>query len=217
MPTLRPDTDLLRVMTWNVWWRFGPWERRRRAILEVLRRERPDVVGLQEVWAGRGENLAEWLGAKLGMHVVFAAVEKPHRWSARFSARFDDESFEIGNAVLSRWPVAESAALRLDVPESPDAGLRGCRSSPPTCTPPGLVLIDMWELAGPTAPSVTWDRANPYVASAFPVSARIEHIRVGPPGPGLRGAVRAVRRAGDGPVHGVWPSDHAAVVADLQL
>ncbi|NEB08324.1 endonuclease, partial [Streptomyces coelicoflavus] len=29
------------------------------------------------------------------------------------------------------------------------------------------------------------------------------------------GRVLAVRRAGAGPVDGVWPSDHAAVVADL--
>ncbi|NEC77556.1 endonuclease, partial [Streptomyces rochei] len=29
------------------------------------------------------------------------------------------------------------------------------------------------------------------------------------------GTVRAVRLAGDHPVDGVWPSDHAAVVADL--
>jgi hypothetical protein len=33
-------------MTWYVWWRFGLWERRRHAILEVLRRERPGVVGM---------------------------------------------------------------------------------------------------------------------------------------------------------------------------
>ena len=37
----------------------------------------------------------------------------------------------------------------------------------------------------------------------------------GPPGPSGEGHVRAVHRAGDGPVDGVWPSDHAAVVADL--
>ncbi|MCZ9344845.1 endonuclease, partial [Streptomyces sp. TRM76130] len=40
-------------------------------------------------------------------------------------------------------------------------------------------------------------------------------VRVGPPGPGGTGRVRAVRRAGDAPVDGVWPSDHCAVVADL--
>jgi len=25
----------MRVLTWNLWWRFGPWEERRKAILTV--------------------------------------------------------------------------------------------------------------------------------------------------------------------------------------
>ncbi|CAN5598450.1 hypothetical protein BH23ACT3_BH23ACT3_21470 [soil metagenome] len=44
---------VLRVMTWNLWWRFGDWERRAPAIVEVLRQQDPDVVCLQEVGASR--------------------------------------------------------------------------------------------------------------------------------------------------------------------
>ncbi|MDX2860114.1 endonuclease/exonuclease/phosphatase family protein, partial [Streptomyces scabiei] len=40
----------MRVVTWNLWWRFGPWQERQKAILAVLRELRPDAVGLQEVW-----------------------------------------------------------------------------------------------------------------------------------------------------------------------
>ena len=56
----------MRVVTWNLWWRFGPWAERQKAIVAVLRELRPDVVGLQEVWADRrsGENLAAWLAAE---------------------------------------------------------------------------------------------------------------------------------------------------------
>lgn len=59
---------------------------------------------------------------------------------------------------------------------------------------------------------------RPHVAGTYEPSARIDyihHIHVGPPGAGGRGAVRAVRRADDGPVGGVWPSGTTAVVADL--
>ena len=80
---------------------------------------------------------------------------------------------------------------------------------------PGQVLLDAWEYASPEAPSATWDAANPFVAATFSPSARIDYIHVGPPGPGGLGTVRSIRRAGDGPVDGVWPSDHAAVVAEL--
>ena len=40
----------LRVATWNVWWRFGPWEERQPAVAETLRRIDADVIALQEVW-----------------------------------------------------------------------------------------------------------------------------------------------------------------------
>ena len=37
-------------MTWNLWWRFGNWEQRQRAIVDTIREADPDVVCLQEVW-----------------------------------------------------------------------------------------------------------------------------------------------------------------------
>ena len=43
----------MRVMTWNLWWRFGPWVERLPAIVAVVREQQPDVVLLQEVWGYR--------------------------------------------------------------------------------------------------------------------------------------------------------------------
>ncbi|WP_436840456.1 endonuclease/exonuclease/phosphatase family protein [Streptomyces flavofungini] len=60
-----------------MWWRFGPWEPRRKAILAVLRELRPDVVGLQEVWERDGENLAEWLADELGLHWTWEPSRAP--------------------------------------------------------------------------------------------------------------------------------------------
>jgi endonuclease/exonuclease/phosphatase family metal-dependent hydrolase len=258
----------VRIVTWNLWWRFGPWADRQKAILAVLRELRPDVVGLQEVWEADGENLAGWLAAELGLHWTWAASEAPGRWQRRLQDSAAGR-VGVGNAVLSRWPVAERAVLRLPAPEHLDdgrlalyAGLDAPGGRIPFFTvhltsasdacevragqvtaltgfiaehargsghPPVLTgdfnaepdaaevrplaahgLRDVWEYAAPAAPSATRDPANPYRTGVQ--AARVDHIRVGPPGPGT---VRAVRRAGDGPVDGVWPSDHAAVVADL--
>lgn len=80
---------------------------------------------------------------------------------------------------------------------------------------PGLVLHDAWNHAGPAAPAATWSPENPYTHCPSEPGARIDYIHVGPPGPRGEGHVRHVRRAGHGPVDGVWPSDHAAVIADL--
>ncbi|AKZ56353.1 Endonuclease/exonuclease/phosphatase [Streptomyces ambofaciens ATCC 23877] len=267
----------MRVVTWNLWWRFGPWADRQKAILAVLRELRPDVVGLQEVWAADdGSNLAQWLAGELGLHCAFAASEAPGRWQRRIG----DDTVGIGNAVLSRWPVTRWAALRLPAPEEFDDGRLafhalldapghpvpfftthlnsgahaaavrreqaaalaefvarhrvGTGFFPPVvtgdfnalpdsaevrlltrATPAGAALRDAWEHADPAAPSATWDGTNPYIPGPPGPGARIDHVHVGPPGPAGLGRVRAARRAGDGPVDGVWPSDHAAVVVDL--
>jgi endonuclease/exonuclease/phosphatase family metal-dependent hydrolase len=36
-------------MTWNLWWRFGDWQRRHESIVHVLESASPEIVGLQEV------------------------------------------------------------------------------------------------------------------------------------------------------------------------
>ncbi|MFD8351677.1 endonuclease/exonuclease/phosphatase family protein [Streptomyces coelicoflavus] len=263
----------MRVVTWNLWWRFGPWADRREAILAVLRELAPDVVGLQEVWAvDGGENLAASLARDLGLHWDWSPSPAPERWQRRIG----DDTVGVGTAVLSRWPVVERAVLRLPAPAELDDGrlasyarldapghripfftvhltsgggpARAVRreqaaalagfvtahrhgtAHPPVVTgdfnarpeAPEVRLLragglhDAWDHAAPGAPSGTWDTANPYVAHADgEPSVRIDYVHVGPPGPGGLGRVLAVRRAGAGPVDGVWPSDHAAVVADL--
>ena len=86
----------LRVMTWNVWWRFGPWEQRQAAIIATLKAEHADVICLQEVWASdTGEDQVAMLAAAIGFH------------HARTPAPFWD-GYSFGNAVLSRWPILDS-------------------------------------------------------------------------------------------------------------
>jgi endonuclease/exonuclease/phosphatase family metal-dependent hydrolase len=267
----------VRVVTWNLWWRFGPWEQRRAAILAVLRELRPDVVGLQEVWADDRENLAEWLAEELGLRCIWAASNTPQRSQRRLG----DTSIQVGNAVLSRWPVLDAQVARFpgvddederlavhtrlqtpigelpfltthlsspvdasgtrvaqvvevakfvaacacdtelpsvvtgDMNAWPDSDevrlLCGYKTAPAV---PGLVLMDAWEFADPAQQWATWDPANPFVAASLP-RARIDYILLTQPRPAGLGRVLSVRRAGDQPVGGVWPSDHFAVVADL--
>lgn len=270
----------MRVVTWNLWWRFGPWEERRKAILTVLSDVQPDVIGLQEVWACGGENLAQWLASHLDMYWTWAPSRAPERWQRRLG----DSTVDIGNAVLSRWPIAEhdvaqlparqgdddgrlALYARIDAPthqvpfftthlsSAIDASAIRCQQVevlarfvashsqgtdfPPIITGdfnafpdsdevrqfggyktapavPGQVFLDAWEYADPAQPSATWNADNPYVAAGFEPSVRVDYIHMGPPGPDGLGSVAAVRRVGDIPVDGVWPSDHAAVLAHLR-
>lgn len=94
----------LRVMTWNVWWRFGPWEERRPAIEAVVRQVDPDILCIQEVWGlDDGTSFASELASALDYDHV-CAFER------------DWEGVAFGNAVVSRWPIARSEHRRLPAP-----------------------------------------------------------------------------------------------------
>jgi endonuclease/exonuclease/phosphatase family metal-dependent hydrolase len=90
----------VRIATWNVWGRYGAWERRQRAIVENLRAIDADIVCLQEAWADAERAQPDDLAAELGLHAAYApAFEMNGGWS--------------GNAVLSRWPVTRHEIVEL--------------------------------------------------------------------------------------------------------
>ena len=260
----------MRVLTWNLWWRFGGWRARAAAIASVLDDVQADVVGLQEVWGTDAENQAQQLADRLGLHWAWSPSPGPQRWQER--AR--EPGVEVGNAVLSRWPIVVHS--RQVLPAAPgeagdrtvlhalvdspggtvpfftthlDAATDGsasrCRQvetvarfvasragdRPPVVTGdlnaepdsdemrllgghltapavPGLVLVDAWRWAPDGDPGWTWDRRNPHIRAS--PSARIDYVLVG-----LGTDVADVRLVGKGPVDGVWPSDHAGVVVEL--
>jgi endonuclease/exonuclease/phosphatase family metal-dependent hydrolase len=265
----------MRILSWNLWWRYGPWERRWQAIAATLAEVRPDLCGLQEVWGAPGENLAADLAERLGMHWCWAAAPTGR------SARSDELS--TGNAILSRWPIVTHAGAGLPTGDPANGGrvavharidtpggalpiftthltygpgrshvrtaqvrrLAGFVAEhaadcayPPVVTGdlnaepgsdelrllgglltapavPGLVLLDAWRYADPGDPGFTWDHRNGYQAGSVIPDSRIDYILVGLPRQG-RGKVRSAKLAGAWPIKNVWPSDHFAVVAELQ-
>lgn len=90
----------LRVLTWNIWWRFGPWEHRQAAIAATLKTIDADIIALQEVWSDDSTDLAAELAAELGYHHTFASCTEM-------------KGFGFGNAILSRWPIEASETTSL--------------------------------------------------------------------------------------------------------
>jgi endonuclease/exonuclease/phosphatase family metal-dependent hydrolase len=100
----------VRVLTWNLWWRFGPWGARQAAIVETLRRVDADIVCLQEVWETRdGQSQADDLAAALGLHAAYGA-----------GLGLDLAPESLGNAVLSRWPITGTKVAMLPAPSGLD-------------------------------------------------------------------------------------------------
>lgn len=101
--------------------------------------------------------------------------------------------------------VAESDEVRL---------LEGFLTEPAV---PDLLLVDAWRYAAPGDRGITWSRGNPHAAVTGEPDARIDYVLVGTPRGAGAALVTGARVVGDRPVGGVWPADHAAVVADLTL
>ena len=56
----------VRVATWNLWGRYGPWEARMPVISENLRAIDADILGLTEVWEDDTRSQADELAVALG-------------------------------------------------------------------------------------------------------------------------------------------------------
>ena len=83
---------------------------------------------------------------------------------------------------------------------------------------PGFTLVDAWTAAGNTDPGHTWSARNPLVPRlAIHPHRRLDYVMVSTPRRPGTGHVHACSLAGTEAVDGVWPSDHFAVVAEVEM
>jgi endonuclease/exonuclease/phosphatase family metal-dependent hydrolase len=101
-----------RVVTWNVWGRYGDWPARLDGITAELKRCAPDIACLQEAWVTPEQSEADLVGEALGL---------PHRvtWGD-----WRQDGWVSGVAVCSRWPLGASEHHSLPA-ESGSAGTAG--------------------------------------------------------------------------------------------
>jgi endonuclease/exonuclease/phosphatase family metal-dependent hydrolase len=94
----------MRVMAWNVWWRFGGnWREREAGIVATLDAYRPDLLGLVETWSGDGTDQPHRLAARYGMHAAWAPTSLP---PAPDPVEYPDQhGVEVGLGLVSRWPI----------------------------------------------------------------------------------------------------------------
>ena len=89
-------TSTIRVVTWNVWGRYGPdCEARQAALEETLVETAPDLVCLVEAWRQGDRTQPARVAARLGL---------PYH---RFTGDWPQEDWVSGFGFVSRWPMTE--------------------------------------------------------------------------------------------------------------
>ena len=83
----------VRIATWNLWGRYGPWEARLPVIIENLRRDQRRHPRPHEVWEDDERSQAGEIADALG-------YTEPV-----YAANLERDGARSGNAVLSRWPI----------------------------------------------------------------------------------------------------------------
>lgn len=93
----------MRVLTWNLWWSFGPWKERQQAIRAVLEQQQADVLFLQETIPAEAQT--EELADLFGFHFVESSIAPSIGQARRVSG--------MSNAIISRWPILASNQILL--------------------------------------------------------------------------------------------------------
>jgi endonuclease/exonuclease/phosphatase family metal-dependent hydrolase len=92
----------IRVVTWNVWGRYGAdWELRQAALEETLESMAPDLVCLVEAWRQGGQAQPGRVAARLGL---------PYH---QFAGDWQQEGWVSGIGLVSRWPMTKTVHRRL--------------------------------------------------------------------------------------------------------
>ena len=86
----------VRVVTWNVWGRYGPaWETRQVALEDTLAEVTPDVICLVEAWRYGESSQPGRVASRLGL---------PYH---HFVGDWQQEDWVSGVGLVCRWPMSE--------------------------------------------------------------------------------------------------------------
>lgn len=229
----------MRLLTWNTWKNSPPYEERMRAMTAEIAAADPDIVLLQETFAGGGMDTAAHIGRALGFVVTPAparAKRRPHgdTW-------IDSTN---GLSILSRRPVDAHRIIALPThPDDPDRIAQVARIGAVTVVNLHLShltaadalrrgqAVHLLDRLAPDVPTVIGGDLN--AAPDDPALRRLreagfEDLAEAAPFPtagarridfllcrGLPAEGAAIRSIGDRPVNGINASDHVGILAEL--
>lgn len=113
------STTTLRVATFNVWNKSGPWLERLALIRKELERVQPEVVALQEVLRFQAPNTNADSAPLTALNDQATEIAQGLGYQIAYSIAADyGNGLGFGNAVLSKYPITETRDFRLPGVES---------------------------------------------------------------------------------------------------
>jgi endonuclease/exonuclease/phosphatase family metal-dependent hydrolase len=109
-------SSTIRVVTWNVWGRYGlDCEARQEALEQTLEQTAPDLVCLVEAWRQGDSTQPGRVAARLGLaHHRFVGDWEQQDW--------EQQDWVSGIGLVSRWPMTEPRRRPLRAPDGSGFG-----------------------------------------------------------------------------------------------
>ena len=91
------NSKQIKVLSWNLWWKFENYLDRQNLILSELKKLDPDILCLQEVWEDADNSQAKKISDLLGCEYIY-------------SKSFEIDGVSFGNAIISKFPILNSSS-----------------------------------------------------------------------------------------------------------
>jgi endonuclease/exonuclease/phosphatase family metal-dependent hydrolase len=157
-------TTTMRVVTWNVWGRYGDHEGREAGIEDALVEAGPDVVCLVESWALDSDRQVDRIGERL------------HLGHSCFVGERDEGGWTSGIGVVSRWPIVDQQ--RRPLQDDDDGGSVGEAVFVALAGPRGIVQLFVAMLDYPLYASAVRQAQVRRLGAFIAEVARRRHITV---------------------------------------
>ena len=98
-----PELDYskeIKVLSWNLWWKFENYLDRQKLIFNELLILNPDILCLQEVWEDSDGSQAKKIADLFGYEYTY-------------SKSFEIDGVSFGNAIISKFPILNSSSHKI--------------------------------------------------------------------------------------------------------
>ncbi|MDB9985908.1 endonuclease/exonuclease/phosphatase family protein [Pelagibacterales bacterium] len=90
----------IKVLSWNLWWKFENYLERQKLIFNELLILNPDILCLQEVWEDSDGSQAKKIADLFGYEYTY-------------SKSFEIDGVSFGNAIISKFPILNSSSHKI--------------------------------------------------------------------------------------------------------